>query len=83
VGFPACRPPSAPVPKNWIAARKAQALIVEILQDGKSLGGSEKLMNEVLPLTYRWSRIPDPEHWSDGLEKEARNHFNDLKGTGD
>lgn len=56
---------------------RLRPLVVEILQDWEiPEGEAEKLMSEVLArLTYRWSRIPDPEHWVlMALEKEARNH---------
>jgi len=72
-------PPSvAPSPEELdrLLAR-LRPLIVEILQDWEiPEGEAEKLMSEVLArLTYRWSRIPDPEHWVlMALEKEARNY---------
>jgi hypothetical protein len=50
---------------------------VEILREWEiPEGEAEKLVSEVWGrLSYRWSRIPDPEHWLlKALEKEARNH---------
>jgi hypothetical protein len=72
-------PPSvAPSPEELdrLLAR-LRPLIEEILQDWEiPEGEAEKLMSEVLVrLSYRWSRIPDPEHWVlMALEKEARNY---------
>lgn len=72
-------PPSvAPSPEELdrLLARLRPS-VVEILQVWEiPEGEAEELVSEVLVrLSYRWSRIPDPEHWVlTTLAKEARNH---------
>jgi hypothetical protein len=55
---------------------RLKSSIVEILQEREIPEvEAEELVSEVLVrLSYRWSRIPDPERWFlAALEKEARN----------
>ncbi|HEV7506998.1 MAG TPA: hypothetical protein VGS07_19060 [Thermoanaerobaculia bacterium] len=72
-------PPSvAPSPEDLdrLLARLRPS-VVEILREWEiPEGEAEKLVSELLVrLSYRWSRIPNPEQWLlTALEKEARNH---------
>ncbi|HEX4962099.1 MAG TPA: hypothetical protein VF173_14790 [Thermoanaerobaculia bacterium] len=71
-------PPSVPSPEDLdrLVAR-VQSAVVSILQEWEVPElEAEKLVSEVLVrLSYRWSRIPDPDRWFlTALEKKARSY---------
>lgn len=68
--------PAAPSPEDLdrLIARLGPAMAVILREWEISEVEAEELVGEVLVrLSYRWSRIPDPERWFlSALEKEAR-----------